>query len=102
MAVLAHPLEEDHASLAIHLPEVRDAFFARHGVDPEASSQEGLTDETLVRGPLDLGVRSFSEQQEAGVPRFATSLTWAVALCAHCLVRPLVPCSHGHCSRQAR
>jgi predicted PurR-regulated permease PerM len=59
--VLAYPLEEDHDLWQSVTLMVRDAFPYAMVLTVRPPYEEGLTDETLVRGPVDLVVRSFSE-----------------------------------------
>lgn len=59
--VLAYPLEEEHDLWQSVSLRVRDAFPYAMVLTVKPPYEEGLTDETLVRGPVDLVVRSFSE-----------------------------------------
>lgn len=59
--VLAYPLEEDHDLWQSVSLRVRDAFPYAMVLTVRPPYEQGLTDETLVRGPVDLVVRSFSE-----------------------------------------
>lgn len=59
--VLAYPLQEDHDLWQSLSLRVRDAFPYAMVLTVKPPYEEGLTDETLVRGPVDLVVRSFSE-----------------------------------------
>lgn len=59
--VLAYPLEEEHDLWQSVSLRVRDAFPYAMVLTVRPPYEEGLTDENLVRGPVDLVVRSFSE-----------------------------------------
>jgi len=59
--VLAYPLEEEHELWQSVTLMVRDAFPYAIVLTVRTPYEEGLADETLVRGPVDLVVRSFSE-----------------------------------------
>lgn len=59
--VLAYPLAEDHAAWQSASLKVRDAYPYAMVLTVKPPYQEGLADEMLVRGPVDLVVRSFSE-----------------------------------------
>lgn len=59
--ILAYPLEEDHDLWQSVTLMVRDSFPYAMVLTVKPPYEEGLTDETLVRGPVDLVVRSFSE-----------------------------------------
>jgi predicted PurR-regulated permease PerM len=59
--VLAYPLEEEHDLWQSVSLMVRDAFPYAMVLTVRPPYEEGLTDEMLVRGPVDLVVRSFSE-----------------------------------------
>jgi hypothetical protein len=59
--VLAYPLEEDHDLWQSVTLMVRDSFPFAMVLTVRPPYEEGLTDESLVRGPVDLVVRSFSE-----------------------------------------
>ena len=59
--VLAYPLQEDHELWQSVSLRVRDSFPFAMVLTVRPSYEEGLTDEMLVRGPVDLVVRSFSE-----------------------------------------
>ena len=59
--VLAYPMKEDHAAWQSASLKVRDAYPYALVLTVKPPYQEGLTDEMLVRGPVDLVVRSFSE-----------------------------------------
>lgn len=59
--VFAYPLKEDHAAWQSASLKVRDAYPYAMVLTVKPPYQEGLTDEVLVRGPVDLVVRSFSE-----------------------------------------
>jgi predicted PurR-regulated permease PerM len=59
--VLAYPLQEDHELWQSLTLRVRDAFPFAMVLTVKPPYEEGLTDEMLVRGPVDLVVRSFSE-----------------------------------------
>lgn len=59
--VLAYPLQEDHELWQSLSLRVRDAFPYAMVLTVKPPYEEGLADEMLVRGPVDLVVRSFSE-----------------------------------------
>jgi hypothetical protein len=59
--VLAYPLEDEHDLWQSVSLMVRDSFPYAMVLTVRPPYEEGLTDETLVRGPVDLVVRSFSE-----------------------------------------
>ncbi|WP_187084730.1 AI-2E family transporter [Ramlibacter albus] len=59
--VLAYPLVEDHEAWQSASLKVRDAYPYAMVLAVKPPYQEGLADEMLVRGPVDLVVRSFSE-----------------------------------------
>jgi predicted PurR-regulated permease PerM len=59
--VLAYPLQESHAAWQSASLKVRDAYPYAMVLTVKPPYQEGLADEMLVRGPVDLVVRSFSE-----------------------------------------
>lgn len=59
--VLAYPLQEDHDLWQSLSLRVRDSFPFAMVLTVRPPYEEGLTDEMLVRGPVDLVVRSFSE-----------------------------------------
>lgn len=59
--VLAYPHQEDHELWQSVSLKVRDAFPYAMVLTVRPPYEEGLTDEMLVRGPVDLVVRSFSE-----------------------------------------
>jgi predicted PurR-regulated permease PerM len=59
--VLAYPLAEEHAAWQSASLKVRDAYPYAMVLTVKPPYQEGLADEMLVRGPVDLVVRSFSE-----------------------------------------
>ncbi|MGE4241221.1 AI-2E family transporter [Ramlibacter sp.] len=59
--VLAYPLEEDHEAWQSASLKLRDAYPYAMVLTVKPPYQEGLADEALVRGPVDLVVRSFSE-----------------------------------------
>lgn len=59
--VLAYPVQEDHELWQSVSLKVRDAFPYAMVLTVKPPYEEGLTDEMLVRGPVDLVVRSFSE-----------------------------------------
>ena len=59
--VLAYPLEEDHDLWQSVSLRVRDAFPFAMVLTVKPPYEQGLADEALVRGPVDLVVRSFSE-----------------------------------------
>jgi hypothetical protein len=59
--VLAYPLQEDHDLWQSLSLRVRDSFPFAMVLTVKPPYEEGLTDEMLVRGPVDLVVRSFSE-----------------------------------------
>jgi hypothetical protein len=59
--VLAYPLHEDHEMWQSLSLRVRDAFPYAMVLTVKPPFEEGLTDEMLVRGPVDLVVRSYSE-----------------------------------------
>lgn len=59
--ILAYPLEEEHELWQSVSLRVRDAFPYAMVLTVRPPYEQGLTDETLVRGPVDLVVRSFSE-----------------------------------------
>lgn len=59
--VLAYPLAEDHPAWQSASLKVRDAYPYAMVLTVKPPYQEGLADEMLVRGPVDLVVRSFSE-----------------------------------------
>lgn len=61
IVVLAYPLEEDHELWQSVTLMVRDAFPYAMVLTVRPPYEEGLADEALVRGPVDLVVRSFSE-----------------------------------------
>jgi predicted PurR-regulated permease PerM len=58
---LAYPLQEDHELWQSLSLRVRDAFPFAMVLTVRPPYEEGLADEMLVRGPVDLVVRSFSE-----------------------------------------
>ncbi len=59
--VLAYPLEEDHELWQSVSLMVRDSLPFAMVLTVRPPHEEGLADEALVRGPVDLVVRSFSE-----------------------------------------
>jgi len=59
--VLAYPLEEDHELWQSASLKVRDSFPYAMVLTVKPPYEEGLADEMVVRGPVDLVVRSFSE-----------------------------------------
>lgn len=59
--VLAYPLDEDHELWQSVSLMARDAYPYAMVLTVRPPYEEGLADETLVRGPVDLVVRSFSE-----------------------------------------
>ncbi|HEY8357677.1 MAG TPA: AI-2E family transporter, partial [Ramlibacter sp.] len=59
--VLAYPLDEEHQLWQSVSLMVRDAFPYAIVLTVRTPYEEGLADEALVRGPVDLVVRSFSE-----------------------------------------
>nr|WP_255428356.1 AI-2E family transporter [Ramlibacter cellulosilyticus] len=59
--VLAYPLQEDHEIWQSLSLRVRDAFPYAMVLTVKPPYEVGLADEMLVRGPVDLVVRSFAE-----------------------------------------